>query len=785
MELNPVHCSPQKYWEHLLKSISGANPELSARLTQFELPDTLSKLDRFLQFINAELSKVEPFLLVVDDFSVIKNSETERMVKSLARNLIKNLCIVVLSSTRTDVGFYCLKSGGTVFQINDEDLRFTAEEMQRLFALNNIFFTKDELAGIYEKTRGWPIALNLIVREAVHNPNFRKNLDTNLSLAFEIINNEHFSCYDGEMRKLFLKLSLLREFPVQMAVRFGKSSECVRGAVEANLFFRYNAITNKYAMHPMYQNFLHHRISGISKEERSAFLHRASEWLCKNGYAYDAVVCCFDNGLYGHMLTLANRFPQIFHDAGRTRKLMEYFRRIPDTLTENHRLAQYLQAISILLFENSPLKAEAILLRLEKELSENEDVRSRRILGEVYLALAELSKMKNTRDFLYLYEIAAHCLPDGSRFQLTDSLFLQDSILFCDSGSPDSLKNVEKAYREAIPSMNQALKGDYTGIDDLFSAERSFYTFDFSAAKTLAYQAIQKAKKSGRTEIIGYARYLLFRTALLTGNLEQVLEQIRIIGRELSEKADKMLFIQKECIESWLYTAMEDFGQIRLHQWMQEYENRFGKGYWGPIRLVYAHYLLYRERYDKLFAFIDYIEEYCSSHGFFIGRIYSRILKSVCSMKTGDPAGAMDSLWQAYRLAGPHGLITPFVDGAPAMRNIFAAAGKTEKYGFDKTWLNSIVLKHSSYSKRLNKMRTYYYGQNPQDGRSSRILLTKTETKVLCELAQGFTRDELADSLELSKNTISTHIKSIFNKLGAKNGAEAIHLAHIYGILKN
>lgn len=56
-------------------------------------------------------------------------------------------------------------------------------------------------------------------------------------------------------------------------------------------------------------------------------------------------------------------------------------------------------------------------------------------------------------------------------------------------------------------------------------------------------------------------------------------------------------------------------------------------------------------------------------------------------------------------------------------------------------------------------------------------LLPRQQTRVCQELAKGFTVQEVARNLDLSVNTISTHLKRIRKKLGARS---AIHVAVIW-----
>lgn len=61
--------------------------------------------------------------------------------------------------------------------------------------------------------------------------------------------------------------------------------------------------------------------------------------------------------------------------------------------------------------------------------------------------------------------------------------------------------------------------------------------------------------------------------------------------------------------------------------------------------------------------------------------------------------------------------------------------------------------------------------------------LTKREIEVLKLLNQGFTYNEVADELDISKNTVHTHIKNIYEKLQASGREDAIRKAKYKAII--
>ena len=62
-------------------------------------------------------------------------------------------------------------------------------------------------------------------------------------------------------------------------------------------------------------------------------------------------------------------------------------------------------------------------------------------------------------------------------------------------------------------------------------------------------------------------------------------------------------------------------------------------------------------------------------------------------------------------------------------------------------------------------------------------LLSPREQEVLQLVAEGRTNRQIADMLVISRHTVSFHVTSLLNKLGADTRAQAVNLAAQRGLL--
>jgi DNA-binding CsgD family transcriptional regulator len=61
--------------------------------------------------------------------------------------------------------------------------------------------------------------------------------------------------------------------------------------------------------------------------------------------------------------------------------------------------------------------------------------------------------------------------------------------------------------------------------------------------------------------------------------------------------------------------------------------------------------------------------------------------------------------------------------------------------------------------------------------------LTERELEVLCLAASGLTTDEIAAGLVVSRNTVKSHLRHAYGKLGVRNRAEAVAVALHSGVI--
>jgi LuxR family maltose regulon positive regulatory protein len=200
--------------------------------------------------------------------------------------------------------------------------------------------------------------------------------------------------------------------------------------------------------------------------------------------------------------------------------------------------------------------------------------------------------------------------------------------------------------------------------------------------------------------------------------------------------------------------------------------------------LVKAKYHFSEKRYPVALAILESQEDKNSPWSFVLGKLERKTLEAVCRYHLRDKEGAFAVLEQACRLALPNALYMPFTELGKDMRALVDAALKDRTTAVPQDWLERVRLSAAGYAKKLFTVAARCRPAVPREGLDQEgIKLSHREMEVLVNLSQGMTQEEIAGISSLSVNTVKSIIRSIYNKLGAVNKADAVRIAASLGLV--
>ncbi|KAA0918419.1 LuxR C-terminal-related transcriptional regulator [Dietzia sp. ANT_WB102] len=145
-----------------------------------------------------------------------------------------------------------------------------------------------------------------------------------------------------------------------------------------------------------------------------------------------------------------------------------------------------------------------------------------------------------------------------------------------------------------------------------------------------------------------------------------------------------------------------------------------------------------------------------------VGGIQAHILRAVVAADAGQDERVLGNLESAIALAEPQHLVHPFLSLDRAVPLLDAYVGR---FG-----------RHDAFVDRIRTRPDAVH-------LSTNIALTPAERRVLQHLASPQSTQEIADTLCVSVNTVKTHLRGIYLKLGATSRRDAISAARVAGLL--
>jgi LuxR family maltose regulon positive regulatory protein len=144
--------------------------------------------------------------------------------------------------------------------------------------------------------------------------------------------------------------------------------------------------------------------------------------------------------------------------------------------------------------------------------------------------------------------------------------------------------------------------------------------------------------------------------------------------------------------------------------------------------------------------------------------VEAAVLRGVAAERTGAEVEARAALELALELAESDAIRRPFPSGGP---EVTAILRRTIRHGTAHRWLAGSLL-------------AVVDGRESRDGHRAQELLeplSVRETVVLRYLPTLLSNQEIAGELFVSVNTVKTHLKSIYRKLGVSDRREAVKCA--------
>ena len=193
------------------------------------------------------------------------------------------------------------------------------------------------------------------------------------------------------------------------------------------------------------------------------------------------------------------------------------------------------------------------------------------------------------------------------------------------------------------------------------------------------------------------------------------------------------------------------------------------------VRLEEIHQLGMKDQVPKIMVLVNRLIDLVTAHNLTENVIFCWSLKALMFDLSGQMRQATEALHQALDMAFSGGFIRIFIDFGAPMRDLIQ---KSLAYEPHMVYKRRLLM---AFSDEMTAPPTSV--SSISSAQEISITLTSREFEILQLIASGLSNKAIQEHLMLSKNTIRTHIKNLYSKLGVHSRTQAIQQARESGLI--
>ncbi|HET9649280.1 MAG TPA: LuxR C-terminal-related transcriptional regulator [Microlunatus sp.] len=804
VSLDRMDRDDRTFWIGVLEALH-ACPAVPADspLRTLEVPPAPSGEPAFMAALTEGLAALpEPVLLVLDDLHQVSGAEPMSGLDALIRYQRGGLRLVLSSRSDPNLPLGRLRMDGRLVEVRADALAFTPDETRTLLELLGLSLTAEQMAKVHAQTGGWVAGVRLAamsLREVDDVDEFLTDMAGNDRAIADYLVTEVLSRIPPAVRDLLRRLCVCEEISADLAAALTGNPEA--GAMlamlerESSLVVSHGPGRQWFRIHPLLQAYLKADLRRRDPAYKRSLYAIAARWHVEAGYPLAALR--YAQRADGDVLAeVLSRCGLALLTSGQHATLRALTSQCPDdALDRDPRLALTLALAQ--LDTGEIVAAESLTRRALRSWPDQPDPEL------VHLrSLAELRTM-----WLIGGTLSAALVPTQPWDSVgDDGRVLQDltqaAVAAVSGNAEDTVRHAEAAERmasrmgnrylaaraESLLATAASIRGDLGALrrhaqiaDTLAPAELWDGTTDQVLMSNFrAYCAVMQGEPEEALALAGPARAFAVapppgvEPAAVATLIEMVCATAEVdlgqplLGlhrlREIREKTDvRQTYVKSIAVGAlWEHEAALQFGHPeQAHQCRAWLRTAVGTG--GDLALASAAAAAERGRFSAAQAQLD---ELLSSRRPPLVRwviVSAWVLGASIALRAGRTAEARRAVGHALREAAIIEAYRPLIN---------APAGVVDLMSADRQLLEG---EHDALIERVLGARAHLAPPTTK--------LTAREQEILRLLPTLRSLDEIAADLWVSVNTVKTHVKAIYTKLGVRSRREAIEVARRRGLL--
>jgi len=807
---------PQRFWVALIDALrrTAAGAALLRPLTPAPEIDPWAILDSLLEVLGP---LERPLWVVIDDLHELRSPAAHEQLEQLLTRAPAELRFILASRQSLRLGLHRLRLEGELTEIRFDDLRFTLEEARALFEAADVRISDRGLALLLERTEGWAAGLRLAALSLPGHPDpegFAIEFSGSERTVAEYLLAEVLERQPEAVRRVLLRTSVLDRISGPLADLLADatgSEQLFRQLEDAGAFVvSLDARRSWFRYHRLFADLLGHELRRTAPDELPGLHAAAAGWLAEHGHPLEAVRHAQAAERWDLAARLLSEHWISLQLSGHAATAHELLAGFPaDQLAADPELAALKAADEL---DRGSLRAAGRQLALVAARLESVPVRRRHRL-QAMLALLRLSLARQRADFASVATAVQELLAatDGAstpRAQLGEDLRALALIglgvaelwwLEPDEAERHLRQGVELAHRIERPFI------EASGLAHLAMAAR---VRSYAVAADRSREAIELMRAHGweHEPIAGVAYAVLGAALVWQGRASEaepwLLRSERTLRSEaepaagvilqfargglalmqgapdealrafqLAERLARMLvapFRMPTAARAGQLQALIRMGELERAAdalAMSERSERQG----GELLVARAMLELARGRPREAAVALAPVLAYAApvvNKRIWLTQAF--VLEALAREALGEPGARRLALERALDLAEPDGVLWPFLLHATPALLERQRQERSAHPGLLAELLAALAMGGERGTAKPERLR------DP---------LTESELRLLRYLPTRLTGAEIAAELQVSPNTVKTHTRHLYRKLGVRRRRSAVERARGLGLL--
>ncbi|WP_235871259.1 LuxR C-terminal-related transcriptional regulator [Rhodococcus spongiicola] len=774
----------------------------------------------------------EPVWLILDDAHLLHDPVVLSELEVLLRAPPERVRVVVCGRFEPPLAFQKLRLDGRMVDVTFDDLAFTPEEATALLAEHDVELDPDNLSALMERTEGWAAGLRLAGMSLAEHDDPASLLENFTGCQRAVADYLMEQVLDGqseEVRQFLVKTSVPATFSAALAEELtGRAdAHAIIDVLEHRNFLisRIETSPTQFRYHPLLRSYLRAEIGLLGRQAVAELEHVTARWYARlgdalpaleHGIAADAVSdvesVLSDSGLAlvldGHAETVG----RLLADAPRPirdRPIARLVRVAAHLRADNPTIAGSLLST----FDDhggtfddhggdesafrTTLLADTLRLQLAVHTGDLEYARTRPVaadgdwsgdphldafaalqrgLGHLHLGRLGRAEHNLDRARTHAREINSPSIEAQTSTALgvvaLSRGLLDDALLLAASGrskAAASRQSKAAASRQSktaaagrsgatnghpfLQVANQSADSQWTSLLEAFC---HYLRNDTERAVEVA-GAPYASNASATHEIAVAAELFGLDTAPNRRAAVSALHAATTSGRA-AHRPPGLIAVTLPSIQ---------FAYLHIGEttWARELFTSAAAvlGQSGDVALLESVLLLYANQLERARAALRPVLEGNLPCAAATNMVTAWLVEAELSRRRFHDARIHDALGEALRLAEPEGVLRPFHYMPSASRELLSAS--RGRFG-----------SRGSFADRV-------WASLPKTAVATTEKLTRRELQLLAELPTWRTAEEIAADLCVSVNTVKTHLRGIYRKLGVTTRRDAVTAARSHGLL--